>query len=162
MYGEIDALQELILRLCSEKNITVNKLATLSHLTQSTIDSILKGRSKNPTIKTLQKIADGFNMDYRDFIQRLRSIEDEKNPNPPKSDYSPGDAMWTNAGLKLWEIRKSRNISLYDVVKATSVDVNYESGSFGLKPLSSLIALADYFDVSLDYLVGRSDDPARH
>lgn len=24
------------------------------------------------------------------------------------------------------------------------------------------IALADYFDVSLDYLVGRSDDPARH
>lgn len=24
-----------------------------------------------------------------------------------------------------------------------------------------LIALADYFDVSLDYLVGRSDDPTR-
>ena len=25
-----------------------------------------------------------------------------------------------------------------------------------------LIALADFYDVSLDYLVGRSDDPARH
>ena len=25
-----------------------------------------------------------------------------------------------------------------------------------------LIALADFFDVSLDYLCGRSDDPARH
>lgn len=25
-----------------------------------------------------------------------------------------------------------------------------------------LCALADYFDVSLDYLVGRSDDPIRH
>lgn len=25
-----------------------------------------------------------------------------------------------------------------------------------------LCALADYFDVSLDYLCGRSDDPARH
>lgn len=24
-----------------------------------------------------------------------------------------------------------------------------------------LISLADYFDISLDYLVGRSDDPAR-
>ena len=27
---------------------------------------------------------------------------------------------------------------------------------------SVLIALADYFNVSLDYRVGRSDDPARH
>ena len=36
----------------------------------------------------------------------------------------------------------------------------YESGK--IEPtLSVLTALADYFDVSLDYLVGRSDDPAR-
>lgn len=28
--------------------------------------------------------------------------------------------------------------------------------------LKQAILLADYFDVSLDYLVGRSDDPQRH
>lgn len=28
--------------------------------------------------------------------------------------------------------------------------------------MSVLIALADYFDVSIDYLVGRSDDPKRY
>ena len=35
-----------------------------------------------------------------------------------------------------------------------------EYGKINL-PTLDLIALADYFDVSLDYLVGRSDDPTR-
>ncbi len=37
---------------------------------------------------------------------------------------------------------------------------NYEGGD-RVPNLDGLIALADYFDVSLDYLVGRSDDPER-
>lgn len=28
--------------------------------------------------------------------------------------------------------------------------------------ISTLVSLADYFNVSLDYLVGRSDEPTRH
>ena len=38
---------------------------------------------------------------------------------------------------------------------------NYEYGK-SEPTLSVLIALADFFDVSLDYLAGRSDDPTRH
>lgn len=47
-------------------------------------------------------------------------------------------------------------------VQATKAAIgNFENGN--KKPsLDALIALANYFDVSLDYLVGRSDDPARH
>ena len=37
----------------------------------------------------------------------------------------------------------------------------YEHGEID-PPTSKLSALADFFDVSLDYLVGRSDDPTRH
>lgn len=38
---------------------------------------------------------------------------------------------------------------------------NYELNE--RKPtFDALIALADYFDVSIDYLVGRSDDPKRY
>ena len=38
---------------------------------------------------------------------------------------------------------------------------NYQDYEYGkvVPSATILIALADYFDVSLDYLVGRSDDP---
>lgn len=40
----------------------------------------------------------------------------------------------------------------------------YQSYEYGkmVPTVSVVIALADYYDVSLDYLVGRSDDPVRH
>lgn len=34
--------------LCIERNITINKLATLSGFTQSTISSMMKGTAKSP------------------------------------------------------------------------------------------------------------------
>ena len=63
---EVQNLINRINTLCCEKNITVNKLATLSGLTQSTIDSILKGKSVNPRVETIDKIADvfGVSIDY--------------------------------------------------------------------------------------------------
>lgn len=47
-------------------------------------------------------------------------------------------------------------------VNATKAAIgNFENGN--KKPsLDALIALANFFDVSMDYLVGRSDDPTRH
>ena len=65
----------------------------------------------------------------------------------------------------LKQIRKARGFTQKDVAAAIEITERnyhcYESGS--KKPgFDSLIALADFYDVSLDYLVGRSDDPARH
>ena len=65
----------------------------------------------------------------------------------------------------LKRLRQQRKIPQSQIALAAGVSTtqyqNYEYGKS--EPTASvLIALADYFDVSLDYLVGRSDDPTRH
>lgn len=65
-YYDIYALR--IKELCKMNNITINRLATLSGLKQSTIDNIIHGKSKNPKIHTLHKIAITFNMTLSEFL----------------------------------------------------------------------------------------------
>jgi transcriptional regulator with XRE-family HTH domain len=65
----------------------------------------------------------------------------------------------------LRRFRKQNKITQIQAAKAAGVsEAMYQFYEYGKnEPTASvLIALADYFDVSLDYLVGRSDDPARH
>jgi len=54
------AIAQRIINLCAQHQITLNKLATLSGVTQSTLDNIIKGNSKNPSIRTLHRVAAGF------------------------------------------------------------------------------------------------------
>ena len=70
-----------IRRLCRERGIAINKLATMSGVNQSTIDNIVRGLTKNPRVMTLHKIALAFNMTLAEFLdfQELNeySFEDE-------------------------------------------------------------------------------------
>ncbi|MCI8477113.1 MAG: helix-turn-helix transcriptional regulator [Oscillospiraceae bacterium] len=66
---------------------------------------------------------------------------------------------------RLISVRKSRNIPAKAVADALGLSKaaisQFESGKNA--PSSAvLLALADFFNISLDYLVGRSDDPTRH
>ena len=61
-------------------------------------------------------------------------------------------------------IRKDKRLSQLKLANSIGVSQrvisDFENGT-GLPSFKVLIALANYFDVSLDYLVGRSDDPTR-
>lgn len=57
-----------ILSLCKQRGITVNKLATMSGINQSTLDNIVRGLTKDPRAKTLHKIAIAFNMTLAEFL----------------------------------------------------------------------------------------------
>lgn len=74
----------IILRLtslCKEQNITINKLATLSGITQSTVENIMSGKTKNPKLKTLHKLAIGLGMtvsELLDFPEMNETIFDDE------------------------------------------------------------------------------------
>lgn len=63
-----------------------------------------------------------------------------------------------NFSTQLKKIRKEKNLTQSDVAKALDITIRqyqrYESGE-QTTTLENLIVLADFFDVSLDYLVGR-------
>lgn len=57
-----------IRKLCKDRKIAINKLATMSDVKQSTLDNIVRGLTKNPRVKTLHKIALAFGMTLAEFL----------------------------------------------------------------------------------------------
>lgn len=67
--------------------------------------------------------------------------------------------------MRLRELRKSRGISQLKLAMDLNANQNtisrYETGE--REPgIAELITLADYFDVSVDYLLERTDNPNRY
>ena len=63
-----EAVSIRLLELCKDKNITVNKLATLSAVTQSTVNDIVNMKSRNIGIVTIKKLCDGMQISVTDFF----------------------------------------------------------------------------------------------
>lgn len=63
-----EAIAQRILTLCNEREITPNKLSTISGMTQSTINNILNTGSNNPTVSTVKKICDGLEITLSEFF----------------------------------------------------------------------------------------------
>jgi len=63
-----EAMSEKITKILREKDITINKLASISCLTQSTVDSLVNGKSKNPKLLTIVRICDGLGITLSEFF----------------------------------------------------------------------------------------------
>ena len=66
---------------------------------------------------------------------------------------------------RIKELRTSQNLTQKQIAEHLQVQpVTFQRFEYGDRrpSIDTLVSLADYFDVSLDYLVGRSDDPNRH
>ena len=73
-----EAIINRIVELCAERNISLNKLATMSGLSSS-LKAVLYGRSKNPTVKTIKILCDGLGITLGKFFStdEFDSLEQE-------------------------------------------------------------------------------------
>ena len=69
-----EAVKERILR-----DLTINKLSTISGVTQSTVNNVVGGRNNSTTVSTLQKLCDGLGITIIDFFNDdlFKDIEPE-------------------------------------------------------------------------------------
>ena len=63
-----EATVKRLLELCSERNITINKISNISGITQSTVSDIVNGTTTNTGIVTIKKQCDGFDISVRTFF----------------------------------------------------------------------------------------------
>ena len=74
-----EAVVRRILELCEERKISLNKLADMSGVTQSTLNNIVSGRNKSTTVSTVKKLCDGLDITVDEFFCEalFRDLEQE-------------------------------------------------------------------------------------
>jgi len=74
-----EAVRRRIEDLCHERRLTINALANLSGITQSTLNNIMSGRNNSTTISTIKKLCDGLEILIEDFFacDLFRTLEQE-------------------------------------------------------------------------------------
>ena len=63
-----EAVKERIIELCRERDISINKLCSISGVTQSTVNNIVGGRNNSATISTIKKLCDGLDITIQEFF----------------------------------------------------------------------------------------------
>ena len=72
-------MRERIIELCRENDISINKLCTMSGVTQSTVNNIVSGRNNSATVSTIKKLCDGLGISIEDFFhsELFRTLDQE-------------------------------------------------------------------------------------
>ncbi len=64
----VEAVRDRILQLCEQRNMSINKLASVSALPPSSVKNILYGKSQNPKLLTIKMLCDGLDITLVEFF----------------------------------------------------------------------------------------------
>lgn len=68
MKNDGELISEHLMKLINEQNLTINRVATLAGLSQSTVNAMFEGRSKRPTITTIRRVCGTLGISVHDFF----------------------------------------------------------------------------------------------
>ena len=63
-----EAVIKRLFELCNDRHITINKLSTISGVTQSTVSDIVNGTTASARMDTIKKLCDGLEISVRQFF----------------------------------------------------------------------------------------------
>ncbi|MBE6651511.1 MAG: helix-turn-helix transcriptional regulator [Ruminococcaceae bacterium] len=74
-----DVVTERFLKLCKERNISINELANISGVTASTAYSMMDSSRRDVSIRTIKKFCDGLEITLGEFFstEEFDSLEQE-------------------------------------------------------------------------------------
>ena len=73
------AIRKRIIELAKERNITINKVSTLSGLPHTTLLSFMNNETHNPRISTLLHVCEAFDISLKEFFDNkvLKDVKEE-------------------------------------------------------------------------------------
>lgn len=74
-----EAVRQRIIQLCQEHDISINKLSSISGITQSTVNNIVSGRNNSTTVSKIKKLCDGLGITINEFFHSdlFKNLEQE-------------------------------------------------------------------------------------
>lgn len=151
-------LKQKLRELRTKKKLTQKELSEKLGLSKNAVCEYEKGRAE-PSIETLIKLSRIFevSLDY------LVGLEDKSETSAYKANIYFTDETKTHDSInfELKELRKSRGLKQKDlaaVLQVSPQSIGYYENLVNKPDPETLFKIADYFNVSVDYLVGRDED----
>ena len=95
----ISAVKNRILQLCGERNISVNRLASISALPPSSVKNILYGKSQNPKLLTSRCCATGWALRWASSSPRRSSMRWSRRSG--KGRFPPICGIWKTVHFEM-------------------------------------------------------------
>lgn len=120
MKTDSELIADRLTKIIKSKDITINRLATLSALGQSSVNAIFRGDSASPKLKTLVKIANGLDMSLTELLDfpPYNQRPDGSSPDQETDRWNElGQALTADEKKRVWETLTGHDFPPYNEVE---------------------------------------------